>query len=125
MQEERGKGRRIRRNRDRFTKSNQREERRDRIGGEKRRGGRKIFLKLLRNVGRADDIYLESYFRNSVQDLQYENPSKKSFSRRNRKVLRRSMYLLGISLHLLAHLVRLYDETCDRKRRKRRSLHAF
>lgn len=72
---------RFRRNRGRFTKSEQREERRDRIGrgeGEKDERGRKILLKLLRNVGRVDDICLESYFRNSVQDLQYENPTKKS-----------------------------------------------
>ena len=70
---------RFRRNRGRFTKSEQREERRDRIGeGEKDERRRKILLKLLRNVGRVDDICLESYFRNSVQDLQYENPTKKS-----------------------------------------------
>lgn len=84
------------------------------------RRGRKILLKLLRNVERADDIYLESYFRNSAHDLQYENPSS---SRRNRKMLRVcAVCLLDISLHLVPHLVRLYDENL---RRNRRSLHEW
>lgn len=111
---------RFRRNRGRFSKSKGRKEETKSVG-KKRRRGRKILLKLLRNVGRVHDIYLESYFPNSVQDLQYENPSS---SRRNRKVLRRSIYLLGFSLHLVAHLVRLYDEIYD-TRRNRRNLHAF